>query len=593
MTAMDTRADVDDIVGSGGGMAGWSGDGLVGADEDTLPLTDDTLTAAFTAEGFSLSAKQHPGVVQRCKRLCQTMDLTPAELVRQWSAWQINHQHSGIPTLNALGELESQIKATKVERVKQEATTVDTLFDASFLGAFGVEASTAKAMEQHQQTQLKAKKRERTAPSSAQRMRRARAGGAVGGGATVPMSTSPARAAHPVVTIKPGGSFATRKDAGKAKCTYFPDPQYKAWKPAADRSRIPLQMAVDPHCVRAAYPFMFEKLLDRSEILDDRIETMGNRIVKEFGLLKPKPVAESDGAAAADATEAEAPSLAHVALPVQEEAVIVGRVCCDAAGKARLNAQSVMLEGSRDTSNGARVQLDLSAVRDFSVFPGQIVAAKGTNSTGTFFTPSDTLYPGALAKPASSSPDALREFYFSGADNGTKAIDIFVATGPYSTTENLEYDPLSALVSTIRAESPDVVILLGPFVDSEHPQVKEADLNMTYEEVYDHVVQTCKSLVDGKQFSHGMGSVSRVAYLRGGCFPLSCSMVSLQTCNTSILSWYQRSAMCTILTSFLSLRCPKSTTTGCFAFPTRPCFKSMRFFLESRPPMSSSTLDPK
>ena len=55
---------------------------------------------------------------------------------------------------------------------------------------------------------------------------------------------------------------------------------------------------------------------------------------------------------------------------VQDTVSVVGRVCCDTVGK--MNAQSVMLEGSRDTSSGRAVSLDLSQVPHFSLFPGQV-----------------------------------------------------------------------------------------------------------------------------------------------------------------------------------------------------------------------------
>ena len=73
----------------------------------------------------------------------------------------------------------------------------------------------------------------------------------------------------------------------------------------------------------------------------------------------------------------------HVALPVQEEVTVVGRVCCDSNGK--LNAKSVVLEGSRDTSAGRHIPVDLSGVPNYSLFPGQVVAMNGSNTTGNKF----------------------------------------------------------------------------------------------------------------------------------------------------------------------------------------------------------------
>ena len=53
----------------------------------------------------------------------------------------------------------------------------------------------------------------------------------------------------------------------------------------------------------------------------------------------------------------ETPQLAHVALPNQEAVPVVARVCLDTQGEGRLNAASVVFEGSRETSNGERVEV--------------------------------------------------------------------------------------------------------------------------------------------------------------------------------------------------------------------------------------------
>ena len=54
----------------------------------------------------------------------------------------------------------------------------------------------------------------------------------------------------------------------------------------------------------------------------------------------------------------------------QEPVAVVGRVCCD--GNGRLNANSLLLEGSIETSSGRQVPLDVSNLPQFSLFPGQV-----------------------------------------------------------------------------------------------------------------------------------------------------------------------------------------------------------------------------
>lgn len=56
---------------------------------------------------------------------------------------------------------------------------------------------------------------------------------------------------------------------------------------------------------------------------------------------------------------------------MQEPALFVGRVCCD-AGEGRLNEASAQLEGDIGTSKGARVRLDVSRVPSLRIFTGQV-----------------------------------------------------------------------------------------------------------------------------------------------------------------------------------------------------------------------------
>ena len=50
---------------------------------------------------------------------------------------------------------------------------------------------------------------------------------------------------------------------------------------------------------------------------------------------------------------------------------VIGRICCDSNGK--LNSQSVVLEGSQELSSGQQIKLDLSELRQFALFPGQVM----------------------------------------------------------------------------------------------------------------------------------------------------------------------------------------------------------------------------
>lgn len=229
-------------------------------------------------------------------------------------------------------------------------------------------------------------------------------------------------------------------------------------------------------------------------MLDARIEELGDRIVKKHKLLKPKAAETPPATADSQPGPLEDQTLVHVALPNQETVTVAGRICLDAVGEGRLNAQSVVLEGSRETSNGSRVRLDLSAVPDFSLFPGQIVACQGTNTTGTVFTP-EAIYQGAQFPLKRSSPDEFIEHYYQGEDEGAEVVEVLVAAGPFTTDSTLDFEPLQDLLDVIRKEPPDAVVLIGPFVDENHPLIKSGETEVTFEELFDDLVKQISAVV--------------------------------------------------------------------------------------------------
>lgn len=58
-------------------------------------------------------------------------------------------------------------------------------------------------------------------------------------------------------------------------------------------------------------------------------------------------------------------SLSHY----QDSITVLGQVCCDSNGK--LNVQSVLLEAGQE-QGGRQVPVDLSELKEFSLFPGQV-----------------------------------------------------------------------------------------------------------------------------------------------------------------------------------------------------------------------------
>ncbi|KAL3780397.1 hypothetical protein ACHAW5_002685 [Stephanodiscus triporus] len=164
-----------------------------------------------------------------------------------------------------------------------------------------------------------------------------------------------------------------------------------------------------------------------------------------------------------------------VGLPRQNLVLCVGRICNE-AHSGRLNSCSILLEGSFKHSFGSRIKLDLGGILDdhcnhhdgtfgsgYSLFPGQIVAVEGNNPLGSAMRDS-RIIEGIHLQCKSS-----HECNISTADD--RSFSVWAACGPYTTSTDLEYDPLLDLIERVVSDKPQVVILCGPFVDARQSLV--------------------------------------------------------------------------------------------------------------------------
>jgi len=219
--------------------------------------------------------------------------------------------------------------------------------------------------------------------------------------------------------------------------------------------------------VQTPYRYMFQKLQDKALVLDEMINALSHQMRDTLML---------------DEFE-------NVSAQSQDDVTIAGRICCDSVG--RLNSKSVLLEGSIETSGGERVPLDLTDVNNYSLFPGQIVAMQGKNVSGFKVHPS-SIYPGTRLPFYSAAKKDLQI--------NENHVTVYVSCGPYATndTEVLAYTPLDNLLETVQCEVPDVVVMMGPFVDAKHPLILSGKIDYSYDELFqiicDKVTAAVKNL---------------------------------------------------------------------------------------------------
>ena len=204
-------------------------------------------------------------------------------------------------------------------------------------------------------------------------------------------------------------------------------------------------------------------LSEASEVLDDRIDEFMNLVQVHHGL---EDIAF--GSAASKSTG---------------EVIAVGRIASDAL-EGKLNTASLVLEMSRRMGAGLRVPLRIDSVSSWELFPGQIVAVRGTNASGDYFSVNEVLGIPLLSHAASlpSTLDAVNERLGvvddETNDSSTKALNVLVASGPYTADDNLAFEPLQELCDKASKSYADALVLIGPFLDIEHPLVASGDFEL-------------------------------------------------------------------------------------------------------------------
>jgi DNA polymerase alpha subunit B len=168
-------------------------------------------------------------------------------------------------------------------------------------------------------------------------------------------------------------------------------------------------------------------------------------------------------------------TLSPVGKVSQEEIWVCGRICCETS-EGKINKSSIMLEGSKKESSGRRVLLDFNDFSGlFSIFPGQIVLVNGLNSGG-YRMIVKRIITGSTLPSLSSSPSSLLNYHHSTGYQGSDPLKIMTACGPFTTSDNLNYLPLQDLLGKVLISKPDVLILVGPFVDVSQPLLSSGDV---------------------------------------------------------------------------------------------------------------------
>ena len=150
----------------------------------------------------------------------------------------------------------------------------------------------------------------------------------------------------------------------------------------------------------------------------------------------------------------------------QDDVVVTGRMHVGDAAVASA-APSVLLEDEE----GDMVALDLSALPEYFVFPGQIVAVRGTNPDGNRIVVRELYDDAWEARP--NRPRTTTAARPGLAPTAGARLRMAVAAGPFTTSLNLRYEPLADFLRLVEETRPEVIVLLGPFLDERHRRIAD------------------------------------------------------------------------------------------------------------------------
>jgi DNA polymerase alpha subunit B len=120
--------------------------------------------------------------------------------------------------------------------------------------------------------------------------------------------------------------------------------------------------------------------------------------------------------------------------------------------------------------------LDINSCEETYFFPGQIVAVKGTKDSQKNVVKVSNCYNKVIYPDAHGTSQSQQT--------------IVVAAGPFTTKDNLTFEPLDDLLHrAIVTESASLIVLIGPFLSSDHEMITNDEIDDTYDDIFDNIIK--------------------------------------------------------------------------------------------------------
>lgn len=205
---------------------------------------------------------------------------------------------------------------------------------------------------------------------------------------------------------------------------------------------------------------MYDNLLQKTNIAADRIFDVGDEICTK--LMKDH----------ADVYDTDLHDEAfNMGDATQSVIRCVGRICSDS--DCQLDLHSTLLIRADEICLQA-FRLHFDRLKSFALFPGQTVFVQGVNPRADSFFADEIV--------------SDRDLTYADLPDVEENLSVIVATGPFTGQNDLAYEPLNELIAYCKQHKPDVLILLGPFLDADHSLVQNCSIRSSFQAYFDNII---------------------------------------------------------------------------------------------------------
>ncbi|GFQ07420.1 DNA polymerase alpha subunit b [Phtheirospermum japonicum] len=413
---------------------------------------EDEIKAEFTKNGFILDDEEE--IIQKCLTFCIQYKLSASDLVSSWEVYSLNWNLDLTVPSSHMGAFLEQLQSEQKDKIRERdlglhlySNDVAMILDGNYEDKEGIlDTPTDKRTLAH----------ERLSDSSQK------------------TNGSKFTFEKPLESVTP---FGSRKSKFVVQAMLSQQPSMQSVKVEEDSAN-----PEDDYIIKRPQPIQKCSLLINRSQPEPGCRFMYDRIEDKFNFLEN--CIKKRTTAYVSSGQYEEPVDPSVAS--QKSIFTVGMICCEEEG--RLKEKPVLLQSSVEHSGGQRVRLDLQKLNHFSIFPGQVVGIEGHNPSGHCLIASKIIDYVPFSVTSSQYPSKRQTLdhdrQLTNPSQAMAELSLIVAAGPFTTSDNLLFEPLTELLAYARRKQPQLLVLLGPFVDSDHPELRKGNVNQTFDEIF-------------------------------------------------------------------------------------------------------------